>query len=462
MQRGQFIQQLALSLGVAAGIKRSSAAVTSTSKNIVHLFCGGGPDFRHLLTPRYSANNSDYGYHFWNSRAASYGLSGSASSLSTMSNSFTHFEDGQGGEFGIHPIAGWLASEFEAGRVAIINNVYGTKSRNHEHASRVFESGQHWVQPEHRQVSGWGGRLAQEKNENILSLSSHVRTFCYGKADGDLLKHDTQSVISMNKSRSWGLFRPEVFKENPSRSHHQANVTRALENYYRAKRQELSNDSPYQIFLQHEKSFRELGEAVETRLSEFGDSPFSAWENNESSLNNRGLEKQLTSLFDSLLCRDILNASTMSLDYGGFDTHKNQNQSLSSRFEDLFSMGGGLDSFFTALNQSQSQAADNTVMVIGGEFGRQLRANGDGGTDHGRGNSLILVGKPIKGGVYGNMFPESEIENYSKPGKDIEGLTHVDQVFAKLADWSCPASSNSIFPQLADADLESASVLDFI
>lgn len=462
MQRGQFIRQCTLMMGLAAGIKKSSAAVSSGSKNIVHLFCGGGPDFRHLLAPRYSSSNQDYGYHFWNSRASSYGISSSASSLSTLSDSFTHFDDGQGGQFGIHPVAGWLAREYEAGHVAIINNVYGTRSRNHDHASRVFESGQHWVQPEHRQISGWGGRLAQEKNEHILSLSSHVRTFCYGEHAEDPLRHDNQSVISMNKSRSWGLFKPDVLKENPSKSNYQTNVSRALENYYRAKRNEMSSDSPYHVFLQHEKGFRDLGEAVQERLESFGETPFSAWNSNETTLNNRGLEKQLTSLFDSLLCRDILNSSIMSMDYGGFDTHKHQNQSLQSRFEDLFSIGGGLDTFFTALNQHQSETSENTVMVIGGEFGRQLSSNGDGGTDHGRGGSLILIGKPIQGGIYGTMFPDSEIESYSKPGRDIEGLTHVDQVFAKLSEWSSPGSSNAIFSQLADADLESDSVLEFI
>lgn len=449
-------------MALAAGLKKMPAAETNVSKNIIHLFCGGGPDFRHLLAPRYSSNSNDYGYHFWNSRASSYGVSSAASSLSAMSNSFSFFDHGQGGQFGIHPMAGWLSSEFEAGNVAIINNVYGTRSRNHEHASRVFESGQHWVQPEHRQISGWGGRLAQEKNENILSLSSHVRTFCYGEHATDPLRHDNKSVISMNKSRSWGLYKSDSLREDPSRDSYRSNVSRALENYYRAKRSELSTDSPYQIFMQHEKGFRELGEAVQDRLESFGETPFSAWESNETSLHSRGLEKQLTSLFDSLLCRDILNASTLSMDYGGFDTHKNQRQSLQERFEDMFATGGGLDAFFTALSQHQSEVFENTIMVIGGEFGRQLSANGDGGTDHGRGGSLILIGKPIKGGVYGDMFPDSEIENYAIPGKDIEGLTHVDQVFAKLAEWSCPGSSNSIFSQLVDADLESESVLDFI
>ncbi len=462
MQRRNFLQQLGLGLGAGLSLPSFSKAAESNACNLVNLFCAGGPDFRHLLAPRYSSNSNDYGYHYWNSRASSFSTAANASSLQTLSNSFSHFDIGNGQQFGINPIAGWLASEYEAGRVAIVNNVFGTRSRNHSHASRVFESGQHWVLPENRQVSGWGGRLAQEKGESILSLTSNVRTFCYGEHATDPLLHDNTSVISMSRSKSWGLYKPDSLIENPSATGYRNVTSRALENYYKAKRKELASDSPYQIFMQHEKTYRDLGDAVRARLESFAATPFSAWENNESRLNNRGLERQLVSLFDSLLCRDVLNSTTMSLDYGGFDTHKRQNASLTSRFSDLFATGGGLDTFFTALREYQTDVADNLVLCIGGEFGRQLSANGDGGTDHGRGNSVILIGEPVKGGVYGDMFPDSEIENYSKPGKDIDGLTHVDRIFSKLADWSQPGSSNNMFSQLAASELESESVLEFI
>jgi uncharacterized protein (DUF1501 family) len=35
------------------------------------------------------------------------------------------------------------------------------------------------------------------------------------------------------------------------------------------------------------------------------------------------------------------------------------------------------------------------------EFGRTSKENGSGGTDHGRGNAMLVMGGQIRGGVYG-------------------------------------------------------------
>ena len=94
------------------------------------------------------------------------------------------------------------------------------------------------------------------------------------------------------------------------------------------------------------------------------------------------------------------------------------------------------------------------IILISGEFGRQLAANGNQGTDHGRGNNMIVVGPSIKGGLYGEMFPESEIEKYDQPGADIDGLTSIERLFGSIADWMQPGSSNIVFPAIEESDLE--------
>ncbi len=71
--------------------------------------------------------------------------------------------------------------------------------------------------------------------------------------------------------------------------------------------------------------------------------------------------------------------------------------------------------------------SDGVLYVFTTDFGRQLKANGDFGTDHGSGNYMILVGHGVNGGTYGEMFPESEITGgvgptrYDQQGSDIEG-----------------------------------------
>ncbi len=44
----------------------------------------------------------------------------------------------------------------------------------------------------------------------------------------------------------------------------------------------------------------------------------------------------------------------------------------------------------------------DTVILTMSEFGRAASENGNGGTDHGHGNAMMLIGGPVKGGrVYG-------------------------------------------------------------
>src|SRR5262249_52494327 len=44
---------------------------------------------------------------------------------------------------------------------------------------------------------------------------------------------------------------------------------------------------------------------------------------------------------------------------------------------------------------------DRVLIATWSEFGRRPRENASGGTDHGAAAPLILIGNPVKGGVYG-------------------------------------------------------------
>lgn len=75
------------------------------------------------------------------------------------------------------------------------------------------------------------------------------------------------------------------------------------------------------------------------------------------------------------------------------------------------------------------------VMLIAGEFGRQLTANGHRGTDHGRGDHMFVIGPTVSGDLYGDIFPAAEIERYDQPSAPIEGLTSIERLFGIIVDW---------------------------
>ena len=84
---------------------------------------------------------------------------------------------------------------------------------------------------------------------------------------------------------------------------------------------------------------------------------------------------------------------------GGWDTHVNQGAGQGQLANHLQPLGEGLAGFAQALGPAW---ADTIVLVIS-EFGRTAHENGNGGTDHGHGNVMWLLGGAVRGGkVYGN------------------------------------------------------------
>jgi uncharacterized protein (DUF1501 family) len=81
---------------------------------------------------------------------------------------------------------------------------------------------------------------------------------------------------------------------------------------------------------------------------------------------------------------------------GGFDTHYTE----LNRHDDLM---GYLDSAVGAFYQDLAAhgMADKVLIATWSEFGRRPKENASGGTDHGAAAPLLLIGNPVKGGMYG-------------------------------------------------------------
>lgn len=80
----------------------------------------------------------------------------------------------------------------------------------------------------------------------------------------------------------------------------------------------------------------------------------------------------------------------VAIDYGGWDTHADQ----------IARMGRLGDTFSQALNAFQDdlgQSSQRVVVVVMTEFGRTARQNGSGGTDHGHGNIMMVMGDALRG-----------------------------------------------------------------
>jgi uncharacterized protein (DUF1501 family) len=129
---------------------------------------------------------------------------------------------------------------------------------------------------------------------------------------------------------------------------------------------------------------------------------------------------------------------------GGWDTHVNQGASQGQLARNLEQVGKGLAALQTALGAAYK---DTTILVMS-EFGRTAHENGDGGTDHGHGNIMGVMGGTVKGGkVYGDwkgLAPNQLHEN-----RDLAVTTDFRDVIATVLErhLSLPdAQLNQVLP----------------
>jgi len=112
---------------------------------------------------------------------------------------------------------------------------------------------------------------------------------------------------------------------------------------------------------------------------------------------------------------------------GGWDTHINQGGGAGQLANHLRPLGDGL----ARLARNLGDAYRDTVIVVMSEFGRTVRENGNGGTDHGHGNVMWVMGGAVRGGkVYGNWPGLSEENLYQ--GRDLAVTTDFRAVIGTI------------------------------
>ncbi|HEX8786870.1 MAG TPA: DUF1501 domain-containing protein, partial [Telluria sp.] len=114
---------------------------------------------------------------------------------------------------------------------------------------------------------------------------------------------------------------------------------------------------------------------------------------------------------------------------GGWDTHANQGAGTGQLANRLAPLGQGL----AVLADRLGPMFDDTVVLVMSEFGRTARENGNGGTDHGHGNVMWVLGGKVNGGkVYGEW--EGVADGALNEGRDLPVTTDFRTVLAQVAE----------------------------
>jgi uncharacterized protein (DUF1501 family) len=113
-----------------------------------------------------------------------------------------------------------------------------------------------------------------------------------------------------------------------------------------------------------------------------------------------------------------------TVDYGGWDTHVNQ----AGQFGDLTA---GLSTALMAFWRDLGARQQDVSVVVMSEFGRRLRANASGGTDHGRAGAMMVLGPQAKGGRMLGRWPGLKNEALEE-GADLAVTTDYRSVLAEV------------------------------
>jgi len=457
-----------LALGLLAGKpsmllaqdQAESCLVQDMPRTLVNVMLQGGADFRYLFMPAPSHTDTNYLSMLWSARRVLYD-----SSYTTYQQMFDNeyllaVDPLSGDEFGIHNRAAWLHQQFTDGQLAIVANAYCGRSRRHDQSILNADAGEPDLAALNFDRDGWGGRLVEHLGvtANSVELGSNVTTFNKGSIQGNRLAR----VVHAQDMRSLSL--PQADPDAPASR--RSILARALRAYYEVRGAELSTEqtagSPYNTFFQHNSALSSFAAAVDAKLASCKAIPEELL---DLQLSNPDFAQQSRNLFDVCQVPSELSLGVVSMSYGGWDTHNNQAAEIGANLADIFGSGGGLDAALTAIDRlpaMERSPREQMVFYFASDFGRQIIANGTAGTDHGSGTYSMMLGKPVRGGVYGAMFPQRESLADSDrrvplatPGADIEGLTSTDRILTQAANWVSDGLGDAVFPYSGSGGLES-------
>ena len=119
----------------------------------------------------------------------------------------------------------------------------------------------------------------------------------------------------------------------------------------------------------------------------------------------------------------------------GFDTHVNQ---VGQQESNLTKLSGALEALIADLKSSNRM--DEVIIMVFSEFGRRVKQNASGGTDHGKANNVFIISSQLKQkGIYNNA-PNLQLLDDG----DISHTIDFRSIYATLIDKWLKTDPNAI------------------
>ena len=142
------------------------------------------------------------------------------------------------------------------------------------------------------------------------------------------------------------------------------------------------------------------------------------------------------------LIKESVGLEVAFAEANGWDTHVQQGTTTGPFARRVGNLAHSIEAFWTDIEGYH----DEVVLMTMTEFGRSVHENGSGGTDHGRGSCLFVLGNRVDGGKVHGTVPPLVVESLDKR-RDLPVTTDFRAVFAEVAGAHLDIDDNqALFP----------------
>ena len=311
---------------------------------------------------------------------------------------------------GLHPNLPYMQSLYQQNRVAIVQGVgYPNYDRSHFSSMDLWMRGQ--ADRNSTVATGWIGRYL----DGIGATADLLQGVTFGESVPMLVRGQTRNATALSDSSKF--FGSET----------DANQVRA----YTAMRA-MASPGP---------GLGPWGDAIAGSQVQLLDvaqqtAPFYA-----GALPKSSFGRQL------LLAARLINANVgvrvIVVNMGGFDNHSGE---LSQFAKLMGAFDDGLRTFWTSVDTAY---ANRVTMMTYSEFGRELRGNDSGGTDHGTANNVMLIGPRVAPGFHGALPDLAALDRYGQLAFSVDFRSVYATVLEQWLHADADAILGGNFPRLA-------------
>lgn len=276
------------------------------------------------------------------------------------------------GKVGLHPSLQGMYGMYRQGRLAIVQGVgYPNPDRSHFRSMDIWQT----AEPDKLGRDGWLGRYVAS---SLSDVRNPLKALQIGSLSNKAFDSDEVNVPVIQTLDTFRLVDPKTPSVEQNR------IAQAFLDMYDPKRQGVQ----LQVACRRGLEAYESVAAIQSLGTSY---------RNKVVYPKTGIGKDL-----QLVSQILSGQSGTRVFYtqlGGFDDHAQEKEQHARLLQDL---DVAVSAFYDDLEEQG--LADRVVTLAFSEFGRRVKENGSGGTDHGTAAPVFVMGNKVKGGLYG-VYP---------------------------------------------------------